>query len=258
MSYYYTNHGYALVAEDSPSSHQFGGDVYHEGATCPVCKIPLLLLADFDCTELRKLENKKLFLELDRLPLYYCWRCCAEQLSYQVRGNSLNIFKNEGKPQPDDFPYEGFPEKFPPRPISIKPIPYEIEKLLIVAQEVDGYWLTEEDRAVIQTGLRPLRHAYFAKSGFNRHQIGGLPNLIQGHEYIVCPNPNCEYHKMAKQHYGTRMKELASLHNDPHSGLSMCEQLGELSAPDKFNEYVQVVFWVCEECLTIAASNRCD
>jgi hypothetical protein len=258
VSYYYTHHGYALVTENSPSPHHFGGDVYHDGATCPVCKIPLLLLADFDCHELRKLENKKLFLELDRLPLYYCWRCCAEKLSYQVRDNSIKIFKNEGKPQGDDFPYAGFPDKFPQRPITLKPIPYEIEKLLAVAQEIDRYWLTDEDRVAIQTGLQPLRHAYFTKSGFNRHQIGGLLNLIQSHEYIVCPNPECKHHQLAKRHFGTRMMELATLQNDPHSGLPMCERLEELSAPDKFNEFIQVVFWICEECLTIAVSNRCD
>ena len=105
MGYYYTKQGYALVADESPSTHHFGGEVYHQGALCPVCKIPFLFLADLDCVLLRKLEEEKLFLELDRLPLYYCWRCCAEKLSYQVSKDSIKVFKNEGKPQGDDFPY---------------------------------------------------------------------------------------------------------------------------------------------------------
>jgi hypothetical protein len=258
MSHYYTSQGYALLAENSTSSHHFGGDPYHQGATCPICKIPLLLLADFDCLELRKLENKKLFWELDRLPLYYCWKCCAEKLSYQVRSGSIKVFKNEGKPQGDDFPYTGFPEKFPNRSLTLKPIPYEIAKLLAVAQEIDSYWLTDEDRAAIQAGLHNLRHPHFSKSCFNRHQIGGLLNLVQGHEYMICPNPDCKHHQMAKQHIGTRMNELATLQNDPHSGLPMCDRLDELSKPSDFNEFIQVVYWVCEECLTITASNRCD
>ena len=258
MSYHYIDQGYALVAENLASPHHFGGDVYHSGATCPVCKIPLLLLADFDCRELRKLENKKLFLELDRLPLYYCWRCCAEKLSYQIRGNSIQVFKNDGKPQAEDFPYEGFPGKFPKRPLGVRPIPYETAKLLAVAQEIDEYWLTAEDRSAIQTGLQGLRHNYFCQRWFSRHQIGGLLNLIQGHDYIVCPNPDCENHKAAKKYSGARMLELATLLNDPHSGLPMTETLEELSEPTKFDEYLQVVYWVCEECLTIAASNRCD
>ena len=54
------------------------------------------------------------------------------------------------------------------------------------------------------------------------------------------------------------MKELAVIHNDPHAGLPMIESAEKLSDPSWFNEWVQVVYWVCEECLTIAASNRCD
>jgi len=258
MSYYFAEQGYALVAEDTPSSHYFGGDTYHEEAKCPICGVPLLLLADFDCTELRKLENKKLFCELSRLPLYYCWKCCAEEFSYQVRGGSIKVFQNKGKPQGCDFPYERFPDRFQRRWVTLKPIPYETAKLLAVAQEIDTHWLTQEDRLAIQTSLQSLRHAHFSNSCINRHQIGGLLNLLQGHQYIVCPNPDCAHHKLAQRHCGTRMKELATLHNDPHSGLPMCDRLEDLSKPSDFNEFIQVIYWVCEECLTITTSNRCD
>lgn len=258
MNDYYTKQGYALVADDSPSSHCFGGEVYHDGAMCPVCKIPLLLLADLDCLSLRKIEQAKLFLELDRLPLYYCWRCSAQKLSYQIRGSSIKVFKNEGKPQGEDFPYPGFPSRFQKRSVKLEPIPYETAKLLAVAQEIDSYWLTTDDLTAIQTGLQTLRHPNFSKSFFNRHQIGGLLNLVQGHDYIVCPNPDCKHHQLAQQHCGTRMNELATLQNDPHSGLPMCERLEDLSKPSDFNEFVQVVYWVCEKCLTISTSNRCD
>lgn len=54
------------------------------------------------------------------------------------------------------------------------------------------------------------------------------------------------------------MRELAVFHIDLHSGLPMTERLEELSAPGDFNKFIQVVYWVCEECLTIMASNRCD
>lgn len=76
MSSNYTQQGYTIVAtEDESSRHWFGGEPYHSGAKCPVCKIPLLLLADLDCLALREKEAARLFHELDRLPLYYCWRC---------------------------------------------------------------------------------------------------------------------------------------------------------------------------------------
>lgn len=258
MGYYYTKQGYAIVADGSPSTHHFGGDVYHDGEVCPICKISLLLLANFDCVSLRTLEKKKLFSELNRLPLYYCWKCCAEKLSYQVNNGSIKIFKNSGKPQGDDFPYAGFPTKFSKRSVKLVPIPYETAKLLAVAQEIDEYWLKEQDKKAIQDGLQNLRHPWFSKNCINRHQIGGLLNLVQGHEYIVCPNPACKYHQAAKQGRGTRMTELAVINNDPYSGLPMCERLEELSKPTDFNEFIQVVYWVCEECLTIATSNRCD
>ena len=247
-----------MVAEDSPSTHYFGGKNYHAGAICPVCKIPLLLLADLNCVSLREMEKAKLFLELDRLPFYYCWKCCAEKLSYQVRHDSIKIFKNDGKPQGDDFPYPEFPEKFERRAVKLKPIPYETAKLLAVSQEIGEYWLAEQDKKTIQNGLENLRHSWFSKSCLNRHQIGGLLNFMQGHEYVVCPNPDCKHHQAAKKFSGTRMKELAVIHNDPQSGLPMIESLEELSEPSDFDEFTQVVYWVCDECLTIATSNRCD
>lgn len=258
MGFYYTEQGYAIVAGESPSQHQFGGEPYHDGAICPVCKIPLLLLADFDCTSIRAMEKQKLFSELNRLPFYYCWKCCAEKLSYQICNGAIKIFKNEGKPQGDDLPYDGFPDKFPKRSVELVSIPYETAKLLAVAQEIDEYWLKEPDKKAIQDGLQNLRHPWFSKNCINRHQIGGLLNLMQGHEYIVCPNPAGKNHQAAKKFCGTRMMELAVIHNDPHSGLPMCESLEELSDPSDSNEFVQVVYWVCEECLTISASNRCD
>jgi hypothetical protein len=258
MGYYYTKQGYAMVADNAPSPHHFGGTPCHQGAECPVCKIPFLLLADLDCAVLRKTEPAKLFLELDRLPLYYCWRCCAEELSYQIRNKSIKVFKNDGEPQGDDYPYDDFPARFEKRPLKILPVPYEPAKLLAVAQEIGERWLEDEDLATIQNGLEGLRHPWFSKNYFNRHQIGGLLNLIQGHQYIVCPNPDCKYHQMAKKGRGTRMRELAVIHNDPHSGLPMNEKLEELSEPSDFNEFLQVVYWVCEECLTLTTSNRCD
>ncbi len=258
MAYYYTKQGYALVAGKATSPHHFGGKPYHRGATCPVCDIPLLLLADLDCADLRKRENAKLFKELKRVPLYYCWRCCAEQLSYQIRGKSIKVFKNDGEPQGDDFPYEDFPEQFEVRPLELIPIPYETSRLLAVAQEVGKYWLHDNDLKEIQKGLEKLRHDKFSKNYFSHHQIGGLLNLIQGHEYIVCPNFDCKHHQYAKQGRGCRMSELAVIHNDPFSGLPMDEKLENSLASKDFNEFLQVVYWVCEECLTITTSNRCD
>jgi hypothetical protein len=260
MSWYYTRQGFAIRTTDSEDTgHSFGGEPYHKGAECPVCKVPLLLLADLDCSQLRKQVDAKLFQSLKRLPLYYCWQCCAEHLTYIVMDEKrIKILRNEGARQGDDFPYPSFPQSFASRPISLTPIDYELGKLLAVYQEVDKDWLSKADLQKIKGGLKPLRHAGFSAGDVNRHQVGGLLGLIQGHERVGCPNAKCRYYKLFKDGYAVRMKELAVLCNDPQSGLPMVESPEELENPSRWNEWVQVVYWVCEECLAIAASNRCD
>jgi hypothetical protein len=119
-------------------------------------------------------------------------------------------------------------------------------------------WLTKADQQKIKKRMKLLRHRGFSENDVNRHQVGGLLSLIQGHERVGCPNKKCRYHKLFKEGYAVRMKELAVLCNDPNSGLPMVESPDELQNRSAWNEWVQVVYWVCEECLAIAASNRCD
>jgi hypothetical protein len=54
------------------------------------------------------------------------------------------------------------------------------------------------------------------------------------------------------------MKELAVLFNDPKSGLPMVQSIESVEKASHWNEWIEVIFWICEECLTITASNRCD
>lgn len=260
MKSYYTRQGYALlISESHDSEHWFGGEAYHLGATCPVCKIPLLLIADIDCVPFRVQQKEKLFHKLSRIPFYYCWRCCAENISYKIEdSDKIEILKNKGSAQDEDFPYEKFPQSFPRKPIKIVPILYEVAKLLAVSQEIDEYWLSAEDNQEIQKELAVLRHSGFSKNDINRHQIEGLLNLIQGHENIQCSNKECKNSSDFAANYGARMKELAVIHNDPFSGLPMVEAFGDSEEKSNFNEWVQLVYWICEECLSITVSNRCD
>jgi hypothetical protein len=260
MGEYYTKQGYALIQDDSATGgHWFGGEPYHKGAKCPVCKIPLLLIADLSCVALRVNEPARLFHELDRLPLYYCWRCCASGLSYRfVAPDKLEILRNDGNPQGDDFPYRNFPAEFPRKAVSVVPIPYETAKLLTLEQEVDRKWLSEADQRTLSEQLPLLRHGGFADWRSNFHQIGGVIRPLQGHGRIGCPNKLCKAHKSFMDGYATQMKELAIICNDPRSGLPMVESMEDFKKTSKFDEWVQIVYWVCEECLTIAVSNECD
>jgi|WetSurMetagenome_2_1015567.scaffolds.fasta_scaffold138512_1 hypothetical protein len=262
MDWQYIQQGYALVATPKgETGHWFGGEPYHSGARCPKCKSALLLLADIDCRKVRKMEKAKLFHSLDRLPLYYCWHCEGAELSYAIiDSNRIKILKHEGNKAPSDFPYENYPASFPRRPVSLIPIDYSFAKLLALYQEVDSDWLSREDQELIKKGMKNLRHSEFSSHDINRHQLGGLPRLIQEHVRIGCPNPKCDRHKrFFKDGFaGYCMKELAVIFNDPRSGLPMIEPLEAPEDTLGWNEFVQVIFWICEECLAITASNRCD
>lgn len=194
MSNYYTKQGFALIQDDSAAEgHWFGGKPYHKGAMCPVCKVPLLLIADLASAPFRAIENARLFSDLDRLPLYYCWRCCADHLSYRVvKPDKVEVLRNEGSPQGDDFPYKDFPEQFPRKPVRLVTIQYETAKLLALSQEIGDDWLSNADRHSITEQLRVLRHDGFSARDINRHQIGGLLGSIQGHERVGCPEFNFE------------------------------------------------------------------
>jgi hypothetical protein len=53
-----------------------------------------------------------------RLPLYYCWQCCADHLTYMViDGKRIKVLRNEGAREGDDFLYPNFPDSFPSRSI---------------------------------------------------------------------------------------------------------------------------------------------
>jgi len=260
VNWHYIRQGYALLATDSlAEGHWFGGKPSQAGAECPICRIPLLLIADLDCQVFREREHARLFHELNRLPLYYCWRCAAERLSYRVvRPDKIEVLQNNGQPAGPDFPYRSYPDHFPRTPVKTVQIHYQTAKLLVIQQEIGEEWLSENDKQLLFDGLKSLRHDAFANYDINRHQIGGLVSLIQSHERIQCPNPQCRLHATYYESSNARMKELAVIHNDPCSGLPMMEALAELEESSDFNEWVQLVYWVCEECLTIAVSNRCD
>jgi hypothetical protein len=262
MSFYYTKQGYALVAtKGAETGHWFGGKTEYEGAKCPKCKNPLLLLADIDCTQLRKVEDAKLFQTIDRLPLFYCWRCDGATISYSIIDSKrIKILKHEGKKAPSSFPYGDYPISFPRRPVSLIPIDYSLAKLLAIYQDIDEDWLSKDDLKLLDKGINKLRHNRFERFNVNRHQFGGLLGLIQGHETIGCPNPHCECHnKFFKDRaIYCSMKELAVIFNDPISGLPMTNPIDPSGDQEEWNEYVQVVFWICEECLAITAGNACD
>jgi hypothetical protein len=262
MDFYYIKQGYALVAiNDNNTGHWFGGKAYHEGAYCPKCKHPLLLLADIDCTKLRTVETAKLFQNAERLPLYYCWRCEGAEISYTIIDSErIQVLKYDGAYSHSDFPYNDYPLSFPRRPVSLVPIDYSLAKLLAICQEADEFWLSEEDRKLLGDGIGKIRHKYFGKRNINRHQLGGWLKLVQQRPRLGCPNSSCKLHKRFFEDgiVGYSMKELAAIFNDPISGLPMIDPINLSECQQEWDQNTQVVFWICEGCLAITASNFCS
>lgn len=240
------------LAKRSTHDHWQGGKAYHQGAVCPLCDRPLLLLWDFNCSDPRFIvKGSRVFGNLERLPLYYCWTCCAE-MDYRVTAkNHIQVLSNKGKYEGDEFPYKHFPLQFKRQPI-------ELDKLGdLTKQQIKQLCLSWVD--VPSGEAKNFLEKWLGrkvKSGFDIwwHQLGGIPWLVQGQEDIVCPNEECSWGRR-----GRRMKVLACILNDPPSGLPMIETMRDVKKnKGHFNNYSQIVFHICKGCQTIHSGNRCD
>src|SRR5687768_10740000 len=111
---YYILPGFRVrLAKRSQNDHWQGGPAYHEGAVCPVCDRPLLLLWDFNCSDQRfRIQGRQRFKHLERLPLYYCWPCCAEMDYRVINQKRVVVLANKGTVQGKDFPYKKYPFQF--------------------------------------------------------------------------------------------------------------------------------------------------
>ena len=231
------------VAEQSTYDHWQGGPATHNGAFCDRCQRPFLLIWDINCADPRfVVDDKPVFKNLKRLPLYYCWRCCAE-LAYRVSGNErLQLFHNSGSEQEKDFPYPNYPLQFDRRPIELSrpdEMPKRVRDFLLAPPDAR---VPKETKAALSEWLgRPIRKAEF---DIWWQQFGGEPWLIQGEEQMNCPNPKCSAVRR-----GAHMKILAAVCNDPLSGLPMIETMDdEQRVSGIFNRWVQIVYHICEDC----------
>jgi hypothetical protein len=209
-----------------------------------------MLIWDINCSDPRFVtEGEPIFKDLERLALYYCWMCHGEITYRAVRHNQFHIFQNIGNEPSPDFPYENYPLEFNRCPIELSrpsEMPNEIRRLF-----VEDFKEPLDDKA-----KKELSYWLGHPSGEDEfdiwwQQFGGEPWLVQGDETIGCPNPACSAAKR-----GLNMRILASVSNDPPSGLPMIEVVNNSRLV--YNRWVQLVFHVCDECFTIHACNRCD
>jgi hypothetical protein len=245
-SYYYMRQGYRVcAAQDASQDHWRGGPPQHDGATCPVCKKPLLLFWDLNCNDPRfRAESPELFGDLERLPLYYCCRRPEPTIYQVVSGDRIRTIRPELR-SGEESPFRGFPDAFERRPIRLDAIPRDVANLLILTNDFDSDWLNQEEQDRLSE--------YFGERGdsiwdVHLSQVGGAPTLSQGHYELDCPNADCPTHSMGhpilrnKREY--QMKELAVI--DVDAGFEM------------ESNYAQIAFHMCWKCLTVHAEYRCD
>jgi hypothetical protein len=241
------------VAASSSYDHWQGGPAVHEGAYCDTCKRPWLLLWDINCADPRfEVDGRMVFGNLERLPIYYCWKCVADMAYRVVDSQRIHVFESNGVPQGDDFPYGNYPIQFQRHPI-------ELTRASEMPDDVREF-LTEETEKTVSDDLKRQLEFWLDHPisciDFDIwwQQFAGEPWLMQGPEEFSCPNEVCE---AGRRH--APMKVLAAICNHPLGGLPMIQTIEDVkNSSGVTNRWVQVVVHMCPECHTIHVCNRCD
>jgi len=244
-SWYYLRQGYHLGKPRRASHrHWQGGEMQHRGAKCYVCRRPLALLWDIDCTDPRfRRESPDLFKGLERLPLYYCCRCPSPTIYRCTAPGRITVLPVERRTS-EESPFEDVPEFFPRHPLVLDPIPSDIENLIQLTEWLGFDWLHQSDRRALAK--------YFGESStwveVRRSQFGGIPALEQGHSEIPCPNLRCPTHSwgdpFGRHDEYFQMKELAVIEDDANFEME--------------TSCAQIIFHICWACQTIHAEYGID
>ena len=246
---------------DDQSDHWLGGssDPF-PGAECPTCKVPLLLLLDFNCkAPALQAASKGEFGPLKRLPLFVCARCFGE-ISYHVSDSmAVRVIQKYG--DPGNYPiYEGYPNEFPRKPVALDGTVPSSLRAVIRKWNFDadpaGEALTTGDRALLE-GF--FGHPIFIPRFLYHHQLGGESLFVSWDESArFCPNKECQpslWDKLLRRSHPMRF--LAGVLNDPPGGLPLIEPLSE-ETQTTWNFFVSFFFQICERCLTITGSSASD
>ena len=247
-----------LPGRSDDADHWLGGPAPHRGAHCQNCKIPLLLLWDINANDRRFPRGK--FGTMQRVPLYFCWGCCAD-LAYRVTTpESLEVVHSEKREGPS-FPYERYPSSFDRKPLALTTaVPKEAQAVLAEWDSVADPFMkkiSKKNEAILAgyvghgIGLGNLTLFH--------HQFGGAPLNRGWEETFLCPNNDCPKGLLGGliKTKGRKLSFLAGVLNDPWGGLPMIEAAGA-ETEKSWNFFVTVQFHICSKCFTIYACNRAD
>lgn len=247
----------AIPGDADEGGHWLGGEAVHNGAICPNCKIPLLLLWDINAKDPRFPHGK--FGALERVPLYYCWGCGADLAYRVVAPNRIKIVSTD-RVEGLTFQYEPYPSHFERRPLALS------DEVPDALREAITSWDMEKDpfaRSLPKKQRKTLADFFGHEIVFTfdlfHHQFGGVPLNRLWEENVYCPNKECGpgLANRLMRRSGRKMSFLAGILNDPQRGLPMIERVGE-TTESSANVYVSVQFHICGKCWTLHACNRAD
>lgn len=215
--------GYFVVrkAHDDEATyrHLLCGRPTFKGAISPNSGKPLLQLLALDARDPR--------LELPHqpktFPLLYSWTCPISDgvFTYGVRNDRIELIEfSEGAPY-SDFPYPNYPNHFQEVEVGLLALTETQQKLI---EQLNAGEIDFDTRITLQDIDRP------------KHQLGGTPRLLQSTlTPVKCPN--CH----------RAMPLLAAIAN-------------ENGTPEGFvrNDYAQVIYHLCRQCLNVSCYNIAD
>lgn len=207
---------------DKSVKHIFCGDHDTEGAYCHNCNKKLLRFL------LINLNDEKLTIEntsFNFLPLFFCWTCDMAQDSFFYRiidDKQVEILKFKQGDVFKNFPYPKYPKHFPLKEVHLMPLS-DLEQE--VMSKINANEIKPSEVRKIDINL-----------SIPQHQIGGEPYFSQGDmDELYCPSCN------------NQMPFLATIGDKSWSEIGFVD-----------NEYVQVVYYLCQKCAVVAALQQCD
>ncbi len=240
--------------------HWAGGKPTHEGAICPHCQIPLLVLWDINCRDPRFPRGR--FRRLTRLPLLFCWGCAAD-LAYRIDSpEKVTIIRGKHQFSGLHYPYKGYPEHFKRQPITLATgWPPRVRKILT-------RWKQQHEKTTFCIEKLNARDQKMMDTFFGHpvglftwchHQFGGNPSgfireYLFNRERFHCPQLDCSRSAGGNWTVGpkTGMSLLAVVLNDPWAGLPMIER-ATTKTKKVWSYTFSVGFHICPECFTIHA-----
>lgn len=216
-----------LANQQSSFRHRFGGEPSHSGIVPARGQAPIHLVVTFDLADERVPFAQPGVVEL---PLFYPFQYDGSSMSYRVLNDSaIEIVEPPNRKFTPSFPFDGYPQIFPPLPFSLAN-PIAIDELF------HDDFLRERWQEELKDAAKHQR------TPDDVDRIAIVECLMQGPPRSTCPNPACNQQSL---------KLLTVLRGDVLPGFHFWSN-------DEFGPEVDVTFEYCPQCFLIHTENQCS